>query len=282
VSERCEVRLVQNINVSSGLVNSSTGYVVKVIYDNADAKLLQEGRNPPPYCIIVDFTEFHGFIDIKDTSKPRNFPFPLHPTWVPIYRKKFQLLPKCLPTWIRKKQLPKHCYRQQFPLDLSSNITAHRAQGQTMKDCLVSVDLNLDNPDTKLPTDIASILYVAITRVVNLKNLFVSPVFPDIWQKIGKSAADVERRAVEEQLRRAALEFASKHGQYELAEAEFAAASKDVDNSHEWLHLQQQQVTPVRSKTVTPSLYSGLFLSSNIFKSYPFMIYVFIKTSYNN
>ena len=39
---------------------------------------------------------------------------------------------------MRKKQLQKHCYRIQFPLDLASIITAHRAQRQTMADCRVS------------------------------------------------------------------------------------------------------------------------------------------------
>jgi len=44
VSLGCDVRLVKNINVSAGLVNSTTGTVVAVIYDNADdAKDLSEG-----------------------------------------------------------------------------------------------------------------------------------------------------------------------------------------------------------------------------------------------
>ena len=36
VSIGCDVRLVRNVNVSAGLVNSATGTVVSVIYDNAD------------------------------------------------------------------------------------------------------------------------------------------------------------------------------------------------------------------------------------------------------
>ena len=43
ISLGCDVRLVKNINVSAGLVNSTTGTVVAVIYDNADAKDLSEG-----------------------------------------------------------------------------------------------------------------------------------------------------------------------------------------------------------------------------------------------
>jgi len=35
----CDVRLVQNINVSARLVNSATGTVTKVIYNNADVQM---------------------------------------------------------------------------------------------------------------------------------------------------------------------------------------------------------------------------------------------------
>jgi len=51
----CEVRLIENINVSARLVSSATCTVVKVIYTNADVQLLIDGKHPPQYCITVDF-----------------------------------------------------------------------------------------------------------------------------------------------------------------------------------------------------------------------------------
>ena len=38
VAEGCEVKLVPNINVAAGLVNSITGKVIKIVYNNADVK----------------------------------------------------------------------------------------------------------------------------------------------------------------------------------------------------------------------------------------------------
>jgi len=36
----CEVHLIENINLSAGLVNLATGTGVKVIYNNADVQML--------------------------------------------------------------------------------------------------------------------------------------------------------------------------------------------------------------------------------------------------
>src|SRR5208282_2555948 len=117
VSEGCDVRLVKNINVGAGLVNSASGTVVKVIYDNADVHSLVSGKNPPPYCIVVDFPGFQGFVTKRNTDE-RLFPFPSNPNRVPIYRQKFTPVRRDLPQWIAKKQDTADCYREQFPLDL--------------------------------------------------------------------------------------------------------------------------------------------------------------------
>ena len=98
VSEGCEVRLISNLNVSAGLVNSATGTVVKVVYDNADVQALLDGQHPPAYCVIVNFPQFRGFI----VNRERKFPFTDNHL-VPLYRQKF--LPQTLPSWIRKKQV---------------------------------------------------------------------------------------------------------------------------------------------------------------------------------
>jgi len=243
VAVGCEVRLVQNINVSAGLVNSATGTVVKVIYNNADVQLLIVGNHPPPYCIVVEFPTFHGFVD-KRRQDQRIFPFPNHRQWVPIYRKRFPVNVKDLPAWVRKKQLEKDCYRVQFPLDLASNITAHRAQGQTMSGSLVSVDLGLESPDKRQPPEIGSLLYVACSRVDSLQNLFVSSIYPDVWKTIGKSHLDSHRRTVEVKLREAAREFATRNGMLEEVDSELSWTADYRNNDSEWQMLQQESQPP--------------------------------------
>ena len=174
IAEGCDIRLVKNINIAAGLVNGASGTVVKVIYNNADLwstdhQGILDGKFPPPYCIVVDLDRFQGFIIDKNQPNEKLFPFPDHKTWVPIYREKFVPTASELPQWIRKRQTAGLCYRLQFPMDLSKHLTAHRAQGQTLANALVSVDLQLDNLDNFVPHDIGSITYVALTRVKRLK-----------------------------------------------------------------------------------------------------------------
>jgi PIF1-like helicase len=169
VSEGCDVRLIRNINVEAGLVNSSTGRVVRVIYDHADVSALLTGKHPPPYCIVVEFPDFKGF---PSDTEERVHPFPHKLKWVPIYRERFTPLRCNVPSWIIKKQTTARCWREQFPLDLCRAITSHRAQGQTFADCSVGVNLDLNNPDKRLPSDIRSVLYVALTRATQLKVYF--------------------------------------------------------------------------------------------------------------
>lgn len=87
----CEVRLVTNIDVAAGLVNGVNGHVVRVVFDEADKFELLQGNNPPPYALIVEVPEYRGKVNPVDISAPRVFPFPDHPTWVVVYREKFQL-----------------------------------------------------------------------------------------------------------------------------------------------------------------------------------------------
>ena len=56
----CDVRLVKNLNVAAGLVNSATGTVVCVLYNNADCSDLFAGKHPPPYCSCA-FSRLSGF-----------------------------------------------------------------------------------------------------------------------------------------------------------------------------------------------------------------------------
>ena len=205
------------------------------------------GKNPH-YCIVVDFPGFRGFVNEKSAAGQRIRPFVNHPSLVPIYRKLFPILAKDLPSWIRRKQMPKDCYRVQFPLELSSHITAHRAQRQTLRNCTVAVDLRLENPDARMPVDIASIIYVALTRATDLKYVFMGAIFPQVWEKIGHSEDDDYRRKVEETLKQSAKDFASKNGKLKEMEAELLSAGNRGDSDEEWVKLQNEQMPPPSGK----------------------------------
>ena len=127
---------------------------------------------------------------------------------------------------VRKKQLEKDCYRVQFPLDLAANITAHRAQGQTMSSCLVSVDLNLESPE------IGSLVYVACTRVTALQNLFVNSIFPSVWDKLGKTELDSHRRNVERNFQQTGDMFAASHGKLNEVQQELSCTT-DYGNTED-------------------------------------------------
>ena len=247
IAEGCQVRLLQNVNVAAGLVTSQSGTVVKVIYNNADVQALHAGKLVVPYCIIVSFVAFQGFLE-KDSDGTRIFPFPNQPSWVPIYRKRFSVDISLVPSWVRKRQMRRLCYRTQFPLDLASNITAHRAQGQTMADCLVSVDLGLENPDARLAREMSSLLYVACTRVTRLENLFVSAIHPCLWQKIGQSDMDKQRRVVDQNLRKAAGKFASDRGKYKETVQELSWTADHSNHDAEWQSLQEQTEPPKKRR----------------------------------
>jgi len=223
----CDVRLIKNLDVAANLVNSATGTVVSVIYDNADCGALVAGKNPPPYCIVVKFAGFKGFA----TKTGSVFLFPSQRHFVPIYRQNFRALSNDLPVWIKKKQEVKHCYRTQFPLDLCSAMTCLRAYCQTLANCTVSGDLGLSNPDSHLPQNISSILYVACTRVTQLSNLVVSPIHPTVSKKIGNSEADVARRKAEEKLREEALGFAQAEDR-KAKENEWQKTDRHVTRQH--------------------------------------------------
>ena len=247
LSEGCDVRLIKNINVAAGLVNSTTGQVVAVIYNNADVSLLLNGKNPPAYCVVVDFPGFLGFLTKDDR---RIFPFMNNPRYVPIYRDKFIASQSELPSWITKKQSMFNCWRQQFPLDLSRHITTHRAQGQTLADCLVSVDLGLGSYAGRLPPDIGSLLYVACTRVKELKNLFVAPMSLKVWKEFGHNADDEHRRKIEAQLLNHAKNFAKQQQMHKVFQQEISWQPDYSSCENEWQSLLLQQVPPVASMTI--------------------------------
>ena len=116
-----------------------------------------------------------------------------------------------------------------------------------MADCLVSVDLKLENPDIRMPPEIASILYVACTRVTKLENLFLSAIHPSVWKRIGQCEMDKHRRAVDDKLQKASVKFASSHGIYQEMVDELAWTADCGKNAEEWYSL-QRQTEPPKSK----------------------------------
>jgi hypothetical protein len=169
---------------------------------------------------------------------------------VPIFKKRFTISAKDVPKWIRDKQKVSECYRLQFPLDLAAHLTAHRAQGQTLRDCLLDVDLSLDRPDCKPPNDITSVAYVALTRANKLENLLVSPIFPEIWKKLGKSSFDDSRRLVEKTLTKGALKFAEEFGMYDEAVEELQVECDRSSNEQEWVSIKQMESLIVQERVL--------------------------------
>jgi hypothetical protein len=173
-----------------------------------------------------------------------------------------------VPKNIAKVQEKRFCYRQQFPIDLSTNLTAHRGQGQTWKNCTLSVNLGLDNPQNRIPPDATAIMYVACTRITSLKDLFLSPVYPSVWNNIGRTDTDNERRQHEVELKEKAGEFAARTGKYRECCAELNFVDTYADTESEWNSLNSQQ-SSLRSTCMLSSdddlrkLRDGLFVSDH-------------------
>jgi len=245
LAEGCQVRLIKNLNVAAGLVNSSNGTVQRVIYRNADVPAIREGKFPPPYAIIVSFRGFTGFPAPTDTDPSRReFPFPAHKDWVPIYRQNFIPKSRDVTSAIWKQQEISKSGRTQFPISLSRHITAHRSQGQTLANCTLSVDLDLQNPDKRMPDDLSAILYVALTRATELKNLYVSTIVPSIWEKIGQGTDDDDRRVRENKLKELSREFAAKHSFINELDLELNQKPNSMKAEDEWTALKNDVRPP--------------------------------------
>jgi hypothetical protein len=89
IAEGVQIRLVRNMDVDAGLVNSSVGTVVRVIYDNADVDALLDNKCPPPYCIVAEFADFMGFA-VPNSSR-RTYPFERQKKWIPLFRERFKM-----------------------------------------------------------------------------------------------------------------------------------------------------------------------------------------------
>jgi hypothetical protein len=244
LAEGAEVRLVENFNTQAGLVNSVTGIVQKIIYDARDVDAILEGKFPSPSCVIIEFESFTGFPQPDGT---KYYPYPGNKKLVGFSQRDFEckiLLPKS----VRFKYSRSKCTRSQFPIDLSRHITCHRAQGQSWDNYNIGIDLELASAASSIPNDVSSILYVAGTRSSNLRNIFLEAIHPDIWLKIGNSASDKARRAVEKRLLQKSEEFARQKGFYNLFVDEENAAQRlrpsQAELDAEWKQLQDCKVPP--------------------------------------
>jgi hypothetical protein len=98
----------------------------------------------------------------------------------------------------------------------------------------VSVDLELESPNAKVPSDVASLMYVSLTRASELRNLLVHPIHPSVWEKIGKSELDTSRRETEKELMQNAQTFAKEMDFEKEFEAELEYRPNYSGNEDEW------------------------------------------------
>jgi len=131
-----------------------------------------------------------------------------------------------------------------------------------MADCLVSVDLGLNNPDMKMPPEIGSLLYVACTRVTKLENLFVSPIHLCLWQKIGQTDNDKHRRMVDAKLRKNAATFSEDKGKYQETLDELSWTSDCSNNDEKWRMLKERKDPPQSAKQRLSKAKSKLSIAS--------------------
>lgn len=106
----------------------------------------------------------------------------------------------------------------------------------------MSVDLSLGSPSAHVPSDTTSILYVACSRVNELKNLFVSPIHPTIWKQLGNGEADQLRRQHEEELKKSSAQFARRSSQ------QISANQLDFLKDYDWEHA--DETTPGMSEAL--------------------------------
>ncbi|KAK3917798.1 ATP-dependent DNA helicase [Frankliniella fusca] len=126
-----KVMLRRNLNLTRGLVNSSLGNVLDILYD--------DNKAPPslPKFILVRFDE----VNLTDLEYP------------------FVVLRPCLATWHQNGHM---CSRLQYPLSLAWACTIHKTQGLTLKRML----LDMDSGEYQL-----GLTYVALSRVSKSKRI---------------------------------------------------------------------------------------------------------------
>jgi len=81
------------------------------------------------------------------------------------------------------------------------------------------------------------VIYVECIITNELKNLFVSPIFPSVWENIGKSDHDKSRRESEKTLKIDAEQFAEKHKCHVQFQEEQSFTPDYSNNNNEWVAI---------------------------------------------
>ena len=135
-----KIMLLWNVNLSSGLVNGSTGTIKDFIF--------VEGQKAPelPANIVIEFDDY---------INPKYFTTPGQEKWVPIEPETAK--------W--GGQSEEDHFRKQFPITLAYALTVWKCQGLTIKG-LVAVSLGDSEKEHGLS-------FVALSRATDIKNVYL-------------------------------------------------------------------------------------------------------------
>lgn len=129
-----------NIDVADGLFNGATG-----VLKNID---IQDGK---AYTIFIKFDD--KTVGRKARTTYRNLERQIDSSWTPLAKRKEQ--------FTVTKQIT--VVREQYPLVPAEAITINKSQGQSLEAATIQLDPRMDR----------SLLYVACSRVTNIKGLFL-------------------------------------------------------------------------------------------------------------
>lgn len=143
--------ITTNIDVADGLFNGATGILKKIDIQGGKA--------------FTIFIQFDGNIGRKARTSYQNFEKGINSDWTPLFKKREQFTTSNSVIVVR----------EQYPLVPAEAITINKSQGQSLEAATIQLDPKLNR----------SLLYVALSRVTNLKGLFLIGKFkppnpPDI------------------------------------------------------------------------------------------------------
>jgi ATP-dependent exoDNAse (exonuclease V) alpha subunit len=160
-----KIMLLWNVNLSSGLVNGSTGIIKDFIF--APGKIAPD----LPAYIVIEFDDYCG---------PKYFTKPGQEKWVPIEPETAK--------W--GGQSEQDHFRKQFPITLAYALTVWKCQGLTIKG-LVAVSLGESEKEHGLT-------FVALSRATDIINVYLgNGASFQRFQKIGDMPKLI-RRVVED------------------------------------------------------------------------------------
>lgn len=135
----CRYMVTTNVDVADGLFNGATGILKKIEIQGGKA--------------LSVFLKFDGNVGRKARAAHRNVSSDLDSSWTPINQLKEQFTLTNNVTVVRK----------QYPLVPAEAITINKSQGQSLDMATIQLDKRMNR----------SLLYVALSRVTNLKGLYL-------------------------------------------------------------------------------------------------------------